>query len=76
MNWTWNYCAHYCEKTYGTYVDWDEEFFLCPECGEPIYKSDWDEHDDWNVCPVCEWAFDGKEEEDDEEEEEDEDYEG
>lgn len=75
MNWTWSYCARYCEKTYRTYVDWDEEFFLCPECGEPIYKSDWDDHDDWNVCPVCEWAFDGEEEEEDDEEE-DEEYEG
>lgn len=53
MNWTWSYCASYCEKTYGTYVDWDEEFFICPECGEPIYKCDWDDHESWTVCPIC-----------------------
>lgn len=77
MNWTWNYCARYCEKTYGTYVDWDEEFFLCPECGEPIYKSDWEEHESWTACPVCEWAFDGAESNDEEDyDEEDEEYEG
>jgi hypothetical protein len=71
MNWSWSYCARYCEKTYGAYVDWDEEFFICPECGEPIYKCDWDDHEPWTVCPVCEWAFDEEEEEDDEEDTDD-----
>lgn len=57
MNWTWEYCASYCEKTYGVYVDWEEEFFHCPECDEQIYKCDWENHDDWIVCPVCEFDF-------------------
>lgn len=56
MNWTWEYCANYCEKTYGVYVDWDEEFFHCPECGEPLYFIDWENHN-WECCPVCECIF-------------------
>ena len=56
MNWTWEYCASYCEKTYGAYVDWEEEFFHCPECDEPLLSEDWKEHD-WNICPVCESCF-------------------
>lgn len=57
MNWSWSYCAEYCEKTYGAYVDWEEEFFNCPECGEPIYKCDWEDNDTWTICPVCEFDF-------------------
>ena len=66
MNWTWEYCASYCEKTYGVHVDWEEDFFHCPECDEPIYKCDWENHDAWTVCPVCEFDFVTSEEEDDE----------
>ena len=60
MNWTWDYAANYVEVVYGGYVNWDEEFFNCPECGEPIYKSDWDEHEPWQLCPVCEFSFDAE----------------
>jgi hypothetical protein len=35
----------------------EEGFFICPECGEPIYECDWDEHPDWSECPICEWNF-------------------
>ena len=39
MKWSWYYVAQYIiEPVYGGYVDWEEEFFECPECGEPIYK--------------------------------------
>ncbi len=58
----WEKIARYVEKTYGVQVDWDEEFFICPECGEPIYECDWNEEDyslghKFNgtaYCPVCE----------------------
>ncbi len=53
MNWSWRYAARYVEEELGGYVDWDEEFFNCPECGEPIYQSDWADHGQWEVCPVC-----------------------
>ena len=61
---SWRSAASYCEDTYETYVDWDERFFICPECDEPLYESDWE---DWNwvSCPICEFNFydeDGEEE--------------
>ena len=58
----WEKVAHKVQKDTGTFVDWEEEFFICPECGEPIYKDDWQEEDyfmghyytDTIYCPVCE----------------------
>ena len=59
---TWDKVARKVHKETGTFVDWDEEFFLCPECGEPIYKCDWQE-EDYTLghlyhgkfyCPICE----------------------
>ena len=61
----WEKLAKYCKKTYGVQVDWDEEFFICPECGEPIYKDDWRDsdyalgamptlEDQSFYCPICE----------------------
>lgn len=77
MKMTWKQAAEYAEEVYGTFVDWTEGFFICPECGEPIYKDDYGIMDSWNVCPVCEFILCEEEEvEDDNEEEEDEDYEG
>lgn len=55
---TWYDAAEYCEETFGSYVDWDEGFFICPECAEPIYEVDWNEHSEWDMCPVCEINFD------------------
>ena len=51
---SWESIARYCEETYGTLVDWTERFFLCPECGEPIYECDWN-NEDFDGCPVCGW---------------------
>lgn len=53
---SWEKVALRCEEEYGTHTDWDEEFFICAECGEPIYKDDWDE-DELRVCPVCEFEW-------------------
>ena len=56
---TWEKMAKYVEETYGGLVDWEEEFFECPECSDPIYKCDWDSSDlvtdggDF-FCPICE----------------------
>lgn len=41
----WYNLAKYCERTYITFVDFDEEFFICPECEEPIYSDDWEPSD-------------------------------
>ena len=54
---TWLEAAVYCEETFGVHVNMEEGFFICPECGEPIYECDWDEHPDWSECPICEWNF-------------------
>ena len=54
--------ARKCEEDYGSQVDYEEGFFVCPECGEPIYKCDWSESELQNengeyICPVCEEAL-------------------
>ena len=59
----WEKVAHLVEANYGGYIDWDEGFFLCPECGEPIYECDWADSDLVNgdedfMCPVCESIID------------------
>ena len=57
----WARFARKCERDYGTFVDRDERFFLCPECGEPIYESDWRDSDfvsnDGYICPICEFIL-------------------
>lgn len=52
----WEKMAKYCEEEYGVFVDWEERFFICPECGEPIYECDWEE-DELRACPVCEFCW-------------------
>lgn len=53
---TWEERAKIAEKYYGVFVDWEERFYLCPECGEPVYECDWSEEilGDF-VCPICEF---------------------
>ena len=53
---TWEYAAKMCEDVYGIYVNWEERFFICPECGEVLLEEDWDEHN-WEFCPICESYF-------------------
>lgn len=73
----WDRLASYIETTYSdAYVDWEEGFFNCPECGEPIYKDDWRDSDYFEngdpwlhrdvICPVCESILKEYEEEEDE----------
>lgn len=54
MKWSWEYVAKVVERDYGCYVDWDEEFYICPECDEPIYKCDYPFIYVGLICPVCE----------------------
>ncbi len=49
----WEQMAKHNQETYGIYVDWEERFFNCPECGEPIYECDWG-HLLSDYCPICE----------------------
>lgn len=53
----WRENAKTVEQVYGGYVNWDERFYICPECGEAVYEVDWEnnELEDF-LCPICEWA--------------------
>ena len=50
----WERNAIEARDTYGAHVDWEERFYECPECGEPIYECDWSENElkKW-YCPIC-----------------------
>lgn len=55
----WDKIAHLIEVNYGSLIDWDDRFFYCPECHEPIYEDEWADLDFLNgnnnfICPVCE----------------------
>jgi uncharacterized Zn finger protein (UPF0148 family) len=54
---TWLEAGTYCEEVYGITMNTKEGYFVCPECGEPIFEEDWGKHDDWTVCPVCGGMF-------------------
>ena len=53
---TWEQAAEYCYLTFGIQVDYEERFFMCPECDEPIYEEDWGDCD-FSMCPICETYF-------------------
>ena len=52
----WEQAAKMCETVFGIYVDWEERFFHCPECDEPLLLEDW-KHHCWEICPVCGFNF-------------------
>lgn len=53
---TWEENAKYANRIYGSPVDWEERFYICPECGEPVYECDWTgEELRAYLCPICEF---------------------
>ena len=48
--------AIYCEELYGTAVNLEEKWFICCECGEPIYADDWGDIN-YGECPICGYSF-------------------
>jgi hypothetical protein len=51
----WESNAIFAQKEYGVYVDWEERFYSCPFCDEPIYEEDWEEDElSKFICPICE----------------------
>jgi len=53
----WEERAKEVEQVYGTYVDWKERFYECPDCGEPVYECDWsDSALEAFICPICEFT--------------------
>lgn len=57
MRSAWKENADYV-KDCGGYVNYDEGFYICPECGEPIYEEEWTPSELMFICPVCEWEGD------------------
>lgn len=54
----WKDAAEICEVDYGCYVNWKERYFICPECGEPVYADDYDGfYPTWDMCPICDFNF-------------------
>lgn len=63
----WNTVASCVENIYGGIVDWDKKYFVCPDCGEPIYADDFpdfevipavqtkinQEDNEYYICPIC-----------------------
>lgn len=50
----WEEKAKIAEEVYGSFVDWDERFYICPECWEPVYESDWTGAEFADIlCPIC-----------------------
>lgn len=55
----WYDVARYCEETYDVPAVYDEgeEYFFCPQCDEPICKSDWEDDENLyfekGICPIC-----------------------
>ena len=64
----WEQVARFCQEVYGSHIDWEERFYECPECGEPVYECDYGEYGDYYtledegpLCPVCEFLYEGDE---------------
>lgn len=52
----WEQNANFAQETYGAFVDWEERFYICPECGEPVYECDWNMNELREfLCPICEF---------------------
>ena len=51
----WELNANTAKEVYDCHVDYEERFYICPYCGEPVYEDDWSEESlEAFMCPVCE----------------------
>lgn len=50
----WKDRAEQVEEEYGMLVDYTGGFYICPECGEPVYVDEWNDMDFEDcICPIC-----------------------
>ena len=51
----WNEVAKVVENDFGMQVDWEEKFFVCPECQDIVYGCDFDTNSilALGYCPIC-----------------------
>lgn len=49
------YCATVFDSVF-SYIGSEDDFFICPECGEPIIVGDYPVYD-FSECPVCGFSF-------------------
>ena len=56
--------AEMIEDDFGMQYDREENFYICPECGDPIYFCDLISNPDYNwytyECPVCGFRSDSE----------------
>ena len=57
----WEDTALYCKHTFGSFVDLENKFFICPECNEPIFLEDWRFEYPQYICPICETNYNDEE---------------
>ena len=43
----WLQIAHLIEVNYDSLIDWNDRFFYCPKCHEPVYEDEWESEDDF-----------------------------
>lgn len=56
----WSEVKEYCEIKYKVNIYYDEDnddYFLCPECGNRIYEHSWKDNENFfletGYCPIC-----------------------
>jgi len=51
----WNEVAKVVENDFGMQVDWEERFFVCPECQDVVYECDFNKDSvlALGYCPIC-----------------------
>lgn len=52
----WKENAYIIETFFGGEVNWEERYYICPECGDCVYEKDWDGSIlAVHLCPICEF---------------------
>ena len=50
----WESNAIFVQDEFDAEVDYEECFYICPLCGEPVYESDWTNEELLKyLCPIC-----------------------